>query len=143
MYITGRNETTLGECATELGVNAIPVVCDHSDDVAIEQLFKKIDADNDGRIDLLVNNCYAAVTTLLGKESDKAVNKFWEQDPLIWDKVRNLNRLHTFNSDLLIGKSCGSSCKLYCFGLCCQINGTTRRRNNSQHVLTRGSYISL
>lgn len=90
VYITGRNETTLGECATELGVNAIPVVCDHSDDVAIEQLFKQIDADNDGRIDLLVNNCYAAVTTLLGKESDKAVNKFWEQDPLIWDKVNRV-----------------------------------------------------
>ena len=64
-------------------------MCDHSDDGAVENLFKQIAADNNGRLDFLVNNCYAAVTTLLGKESaNKNVNKFWEQDPLLWDKVR-------------------------------------------------------
>ena len=46
--------------------------------------------DNNGRLDFLVNNCYAAVTYLLGKDKDKNVNKFWEQDPLVWDQVRNL-----------------------------------------------------
>ena len=55
--------------AKELGGDVIPVVCDHSDDKAIEDLFKKIDADNNGRIDFLVNNCYAAVLTLLGEEN--------------------------------------------------------------------------
>ena len=34
-----------------------------------------------------MNNCYAAVTLLLGKENKSRVDKFWEQDPLIWDTV--------------------------------------------------------
>jgi len=66
VYITGRNQETLSKTATELGENVIASVCDHSNDDAVEQLFKKIQADNDGRLDFLVNNCYAAVTTLLG-----------------------------------------------------------------------------
>ena len=87
VYITGRNKTTLTATATDIGGNIIPVVCDHGDDTAVENLFKKIEVDNNGRLDFLVNNCYAAVTTLLGKENDKKVDRFWEQDPLIWDKV--------------------------------------------------------
>jgi len=90
VYITGRNETTLKATAAELGENAIAFKCDHGDDAQVENLFKQIDADNDGRLDFLVNNCYAAVTTLLGKDSDKSVDKFWEQDPLIWDKVNRI-----------------------------------------------------
>ena len=38
----------------------------------------------------MVNNCYAAVTLLLGKENSQHVDKFWEQDPLIWDTVNNV-----------------------------------------------------
>ena len=38
----------------------------------------------------MVNNCYAAVTLLLGKENSHHVDKFWEQDPLIWDTVNNV-----------------------------------------------------
>ena len=73
--------------SAELGVNAIPIVCDHSDDLSIEKLFKQIEIDNNGQLDFLVNNCFSAVMTMLGKDSDKPINKFWEQDPLIWDKV--------------------------------------------------------
>ena len=68
-------------------MNAIPIVCDHSDDLSIEKLFNQIDTDNNGQLDFLVNNCFSAALTLLGKDSDAPVNKFWEQDPLIWDKV--------------------------------------------------------
>ena len=39
---------------------------------------------------MIVNNCYAAVTTLLGKDSAQAVDKFWEQPPQIWDTVNNV-----------------------------------------------------
>ena len=46
--------------------------------------------ENNGRLDFLVNNCYAAVTLLLGKENKNRVDKFWEQDPLIWDTVSTL-----------------------------------------------------
>ena len=87
VYITGRNEATLTTTAKDIGGNIIPVVCDHGDDTAVENLFKKIEADNNGCLDFLVNNCYAAVTALLGKDNDQKGNRFWEQDPLIWDKV--------------------------------------------------------
>ena len=65
--MTGRNQVTLSKTATELGENVIASVYDHSNDGAVDQLFKTIEAENDGRLDFLVNNCYAAVTTLLGK----------------------------------------------------------------------------
>merc|ERR1711892_664632 len=90
VYITGRNLTTLQATATELGVNCKPIVCDHAEEDQIEKLFERISEENCGRLDFLVNNCYAAVTLLLGKENAKHVDKFWEQDPLIWDTVNNV-----------------------------------------------------
>jgi len=90
VYITGRNLTTLQATATELGENCKPIVCDHAEEDQIEKLFERISEENCGRLDFLVNNCYAAVTLLLGKENAKHVDKFWEQDPLIWDTVNNV-----------------------------------------------------
>jgi len=90
VYITGRKLETLSKTAQEIGGNVIPVVCDHSNDDQVENLFKQIDSDNSGRLDMIVNNCYAAVTTLLGKESSQAVDRFWEQPPQIWDTVNNV-----------------------------------------------------
>lgn len=89
VYITGRRVETLKTTAKEIGGKVVPIVCDHSDDAQVENLFKTISADNSGRLDMVVNNCYAAVTTLLGKETG-AVNKFWTQEPQLWDKVNNV-----------------------------------------------------
>lgn len=90
VYITGRSLTPLQQTAEELGKLVVPVVCDHSADTAIEDLFKQIKEDNDGRLDFLVNNCFSAGPALLGKDADKNVNKFWEQDPLVWDEVNRV-----------------------------------------------------
>ena len=43
------------------GGKCIPVQCDHSNDEDIEKLFKQIENEQDGRLDLLVNNAYSAV----------------------------------------------------------------------------------
>jgi len=40
----------------------IPVRCDHSKDSDVEAAFKRIEREQNGRLDLLVNNAYSAVT---------------------------------------------------------------------------------
>ena len=55
---------SLKETAEEInarGGNAVPVVCDHSKDGEIKDLFDKIQTDH-GRLDILVNNAYAGVS---------------------------------------------------------------------------------
>ncbi|CAG5107074.1 Oidioi.mRNA.OKI2018_I69.chr1.g3133.t1.cds [Oikopleura dioica] len=92
VYITGRKIETLSQTAREIGGEVVPVACDHSDDNQVEKLFKRIDAENSGRLDLLVNNCYSGVPTLFGMEGESStpVNKFWEQTPKIWDAINNV-----------------------------------------------------
>lgn len=89
-YITGRNEDALTKTSLELGQNAIPVVCDHADDVAIKALFDRISLENDNQLDFLVNNCFAAGKILLKQEGETDCTKFWENEPELWDKVRQL-----------------------------------------------------
>ena len=86
VYVTGRNETTLKVTCDQIGVNAVPTVCDHAQDDQVKELFRKIKEENNGRLDFLVNNCFSAVTLLIGKEENSA-NKFWEADPSMWDDV--------------------------------------------------------
>jgi len=71
-YVLGRSSSTeasvvggsLKETATEIdarGGKGIAVVCDHSNDEEVKALFTRIKQDH-GRLDVLVNNAYAAVT---------------------------------------------------------------------------------
>ena len=75
---------------SDIGGAAVGVVCDHSSDEQIEKLFQRIDDENNGRLDLIVNNCYAAVPKLLGAERTDEINKFWTQDPTFWDLINNV-----------------------------------------------------
>ncbi|XP_067652032.1 dehydrogenase/reductase SDR family member 1-like [Haliotis asinina] len=98
VYITGRTLTTpkdadvsgsLTDTATEVearGGKCIPVQCDHSKDEDVEKLFDRVGREQDGRLDVLVNNAYAAV-------NDIAKNfrvPFWEQGQDMWDRVNNV-----------------------------------------------------
>uniref|UniRef100_A0A4W5RNA0 Dehydrogenase/reductase (SDR family) member 1 n=1 Tax=Hucho hucho TaxID=62062 RepID=A0A4W5RNA0_9TELE len=98
VYITGRQEKTLKETAAQVkerGGNCVPVVCDSSSDEDIKDLFDQIQREQNGRLDILVNNAYAgvqAIFTNMGK-------KFWETDPTIWDSINNTGlRGHYFCS---------------------------------------------
>ncbi|XP_070575001.1 dehydrogenase/reductase SDR family member 1-like isoform X2 [Ptychodera flava] len=94
VYITGRTLNpgsadypgSLQETAKEIkqrGGQCIPVQCDHSDDTQIKKLFERVEQEQEGRLDILVNNVYSAIPTLTSK-----VNKpFWELPPEIWDEV--------------------------------------------------------
>jgi dehydrogenase/reductase SDR family member 1 len=46
------------------GGKCIPVQCDHENDKQIEQLFKQIEKEQSGQLDLLVNNAYKGVNVI-------------------------------------------------------------------------------
>lgn len=98
VYITGRQEKTLKQTATEVkerGGNCVPVICDSTKDTDIEELFERIKREQNGRLDILVNNAYAGVQDIF----ENTEKKFWETDPSIWDSINNTGlRGHYFFS---------------------------------------------
>ncbi|KAG8013897.1 Dehydrogenase/reductase SDR family member 1 [Nibea albiflora] len=98
VYITGRQESTLNQTAAQVkerGGNCVPVICDSTKDKDIEELFERIKREQNGRLDMLVNNAYAGVQDIFNNMG----KKFWETDPSIWDSVNNTGlRGHYFFS---------------------------------------------
>ncbi|XP_047396038.1 dehydrogenase/reductase SDR family member 1 [Sciurus carolinensis] len=88
VYITGRHMDTLRATAQEaqsLGGRCVPVVCDSSQESEVQSLFEQVDREQHGRLDVLVNNAYAGVQTILN--TNKA---FWEAPASIWDDMNNV-----------------------------------------------------
>ncbi len=94
VYITGRNvnqtnsmETISGSLLdTKSAVEAAGGICiavpvDHSDDQQIKSLFEQIDREQNGRLDLLVNNAYSGVRSLIAAKG----KPFWGSDLSLWD----------------------------------------------------------
>lgn len=92
VYITGRTlepgshslPGTLGETAAAVearGGQCIPVAVDHADDQQVERLFDQIRAEQDGQLDLLVNNVMAIPDALTQKGS------FWEKPLSTWEMM--------------------------------------------------------
>ncbi|KAK0423057.1 hypothetical protein QR680_007945 [Steinernema hermaphroditum] len=101
VYVTGRppakqegisqslNLPTLEQTAQEItkrGGKGIAVFCDHSDPEEVRKLFERIAKEQNGRLDILVNNAYSAVTTV----TNGANAKFYEEDPAVFDAVNNV-----------------------------------------------------
>uniref|UniRef100_A0A915B8V7 Dehydrogenase/reductase SDR family member 1 n=2 Tax=Parascaris univalens TaxID=6257 RepID=A0A915B8V7_PARUN len=102
VYITGRapeqqdmavtrllKSPSLDETASEItsyGGEGIAVYCDHSDENDIKLLFQRIANEQNKRLDILINNAYAAVTAI----TRSAGIKFYDTDPSIWDTVNNV-----------------------------------------------------
>jgi len=72
VYVTGRNQDTLNNVVNELrdrgAHKAIALQVDHSKDDEVEGLFKRIRDDQNGQLDVLVNNAYAAVDFMIENE---------------------------------------------------------------------------
>lgn len=88
VYITGRQENTLKKTAAEVkerGGGCVPVICDSTNDKDIESLFERIKEEQNGRLDILVNNAYSGVQAIF----DNMGKKFWETDPAMWDWINN------------------------------------------------------
>ena len=96
VYITGRTlestDDSLGSLnQTKLAVEAaggqcIPVQIDHSNDEQVPLLFERIDDENQGQLDLLVNNAFSGVSIL----SQTQGQPFWDCDLGLWDAVNNV-----------------------------------------------------
>lgn len=89
VYITGRYLDTLKATAQEaqsLGGRCVPVVCDSSQESEVKSLFEQVDREQQGRLDVLVNNAYAGVQAIMN-----TINKsFWEVPASIWDDINNV-----------------------------------------------------
>ncbi|XP_041616205.1 dehydrogenase/reductase SDR family member 1 isoform X2 [Vulpes lagopus] len=89
VYITGRHMDTLQATAEEAqsrGGQCVPVVCDSSQESEVQRLFEQVDQEQQGRLDVLVNNAYAGVPAIM-KNTNKA---FWESPASIWDDINNV-----------------------------------------------------
>ncbi len=108
VYITGRSlnrsnvsdevsgslqETQLA--VEEAGGKCIPVQVDHSDDEQVTLLFKRIQDEQQGQLDLLVNNVFSGVQAI----GDAYGKPFWQSEPNLWDAVNNVGlRSHYITS---------------------------------------------
>ncbi|XP_054433846.1 dehydrogenase/reductase SDR family member 1 [Pteronotus mesoamericanus] len=88
VYITGRHLDTLQAAAQDAqsrGGRCVPVVCDSSKESDVRSLFEQVDREQHGRLDVLVNNAYAGVQTILNNKK-----AFWESPASIWDDINNV-----------------------------------------------------
>jgi len=121
VYITGRTESNLNDCAQEIinrGGKAVPVIMDHAVDSDVVGLFDRIKNEQNNQLDLLVNNAYAGVS-LIDKSSGK---KFWETDPIhTWDTINGVGlRNHyictTLASRIMVEQKSGLIINISSFG---------------------------
>ncbi|MFK0574125.1 SDR family NAD(P)-dependent oxidoreductase [Endozoicomonas sp.] len=89
IYVTGRSRQegdsplpgtvfATAEAINERGGKGVAVVCDHGDDVQVEQLFQRIQKES-GRLDILVNNATAVPDELT------QTGPFWEKSLSLLD----------------------------------------------------------
>ncbi len=100
VYITGRRldntsdanhdvSGTLRETQSaveEVGGVCIPIQVDHTDDEQVRLLFERIQDEQKGKLDLLVNNAYSGVQAL----RDAQGKPFWDCEPSLWDACNNV-----------------------------------------------------
>ena len=110
VYITGRSfdlantseeisgslqETQLA--VEEAGGKCIPIQVDHSDDEQINLLFERIQDEQQGKLDLLVNNVFSGVQAI----RDAYGKPFWQSEPSLWDEINHVGlRSHYITSVL-------------------------------------------
>ena len=103
VYITGRSLEASGSlqetqlAVEEAGGKCIPVRVDHRDDEQVRLLFQRIQDEQQGQLDLLVNNVFSGVQAI-----KNAYGKpFWQSEPTLWDAVNNVGlRSHYITSVL-------------------------------------------
>ncbi|MEB3032055.1 SDR family NAD(P)-dependent oxidoreductase [[Mycobacterium] nativiensis] len=123
VYVTARGEVgadgPLDETArevTERGGRGIAVQCDHRDDAQIAALFARIADEQDGRLDLLVNNVWAAPKGFAG-----FTGKFWQRPLTDWDTLIGVGlRAHYVASvhaaQLMVARGSGLIANISSFG---------------------------
>lgn len=103
VYITGRtlkanvSKQSLEDTHNEIiarGGECIPIQCDHENDQEIEYLFKRIESEQSGQLDILVNSAFKGGDAIF--ENPEA--KFWETDPVrTWDDINNVGLRNNYH----------------------------------------------
>ena len=83
VYATGR---TVAEEPFEAGGRVIAVTCDHTDDRQVEAAFRRV-ADEQGRLDVLVNNVWGGYENMVENGEFTWPRPFWEQPLWRWDAM--------------------------------------------------------
>jgi len=81
VYVTGRTVDHAG-----LDDGCIPVVCDHTDDDAVQSVFDRI-ASEGGHLDLLVNNAWGGYERMVEDGAFTWPRPFWQQALWRWDSM--------------------------------------------------------
>ncbi|MEH2150563.1 SDR family NAD(P)-dependent oxidoreductase [Nostoc sp.] len=129
VYITGRSlnnsssdrvSGSLSETKSaieEVGGVCIPVQVDHRDDEQVRLLFDRIQDEQNGQLDLLVNNAYSGVQAL----KDAHGQPFWDSEPSLWDASNNVGlRSHyvasIFAARMMTKRNSGLICTISSWG---------------------------
>lgn len=108
VYITGRslkkpyiNDSISGtleetQVAVEkAGGKCIAIQVDHTDDEQVRLLFERIKNEQQGQLDILINNAFSGAGAL----KDAYSQPFWKSEPNLWDDVNNVGlRSHYISS---------------------------------------------
>ena len=90
VYLTGRTEEDLATVSNEVhrrGGHPVPVVMDHGVDRDVEALFDRIKTEQNGKLDVCINNVYSGVGTIFRNQG----KGFWETDPYAdWDSINGV-----------------------------------------------------
>lgn len=123
VYVTARGEVGAdgpldhtAAAVTERGGRGIAVQCDHRDDAQIAALFARIADEQDGQLDLLVNNVWAAPKGFAG-----FTEKFWQRPLSDWDTLIGVGlRAHYVASvhaaQLMVARGTGLIANISSFG---------------------------
>ena len=132
VYVTGRSERagdaplpgTIHETAAEierLGGHGIAVSCDHGDDAQVRALFERVAREQDGRLDILVNNACAIPDELVQPGG------FWEK-PLSLLSLLNVGMRSNYVASyyaapLMVARRAGLIVHTSSFGGTCYMHG--------------------
>ena len=90
VYITGRKASDLQKTCDEVKArgahDAIAVVMDHAKDDEVEGLFERIKREQNGKLDICVNNAYAGVSAIM----ENSGKKFYETPTGVWDQINGV-----------------------------------------------------
>lgn len=99
VYVTGRSEDDASKTVplpgtihataalvTEAGGRGIALVCDHHDDLRVQAVVQQI-IDEQGRLDLLINNAWAGYQAKQRSRKSGFKTAFWKQSPTFWDSM--------------------------------------------------------
>lgn len=134
VYITGRSVKADDDVGGSLEITrlavenaggyCIPIQIDHSDDAQVKELFERVKSEQNGQLDVLVNNVYGGVRALRSAFDQP----FWESGLELWDACNQVGlRSHYVASihaaRMMVPRQQGLICNISSWGGLSQIFG--------------------